>query len=410
MDAISRMLVEPAPPARPRRVGPSLDSSTEALPSLGSPMATERQSTVMSRPRIVQLQRSAGNAAVARLLASQPPTSRATVQRCGSISPDQCLCHDNDGTLSEADPPTAQRDGAQSSSSATAPPAPVSSGPAGTVPAVDADRERTMAEVKPLVDDAIASLGPAAQTVIPVPASQQPVAQTLQRTGRPVVQRDGGGAAAYHPEGGVVASIQLCYDLMNGDISLTGWIWAGAGYKTPFGWYGGYLFAEGTWNIMNVGGIVLPGVCEKPHEHERVSGSVGAGVAPFPVVIVPGQRAVFSQGGLEIGVLFTLHPVDRTADVELIGLLDVKKYLGPFGVAAAAAEAAAQRIAAGLGERVECGAGFDLSLAAHLCKAADPSTGILGYTANSLKLCGGGYIGCNINLSRTRTALPGGGH
>jgi hypothetical protein len=278
------------------------------------------------------------------------------------------------------------------------------------MPAGDADRERTLAEVKPLVDDAIASLGPAAQTVIRVPVTQQPVAQALQRTGMPVVQRDGGGAAAYHPEGGVVASIQFCYDLMTGDISLTGWIWAGAGYKTPFGWYGGYLFAEGTWNIGNIGGIVTPGVCVTPDEHERVSGSVGAGVAPFPLIITPGQRAVFSQGGLELGVLFTLHPADRTADVEIIGLLDVKNYLGPFGAAAAAAEAAARRIAAGLGERVECGAGFDLSLSAHLCKAADPSTGILGYTANSLKLCGGGFVGCNINLSRTRTALPGGGH
>ena len=41
---------------------------------------------------------------------------------------------------------------------------------------------------------------------------------------------------------------------------------------------------------------------------------------------------------------------------------------------------------------------------------ADPDSGILGYTATSLKLCGGGYIGCNVNLSRTRAELPGGGH
>jgi len=205
--------------------------------------------------------------------------------------------------------------------------------------------------------------------------------------------------------------VQLCYDVMTGDIELTGWIWAGAGYKTPFGWYGGYGFAEGRWRIGNVGGIVTPGMCETPNEHGgAISGSVGGGFAPFPVMITPGQRAVFAQGGIELGVLFTLHPLDRTADVEIIGLLDVKKYLGPFGAAAAAAEAAAQRIAAGLGQRVECGAGFDLSLSAHLCKAADPRTGILGYTANSLKLCGGGFIGCNINLSRTRSLLPGGGH
>lgn len=228
MDSTSQLLMQPAPPARPRRVGPDLDSSTAArdLQSLRSARATGRPSAAISPSGMVQLQRSAGNAAVAGLLASKSTASRTTVQRCGTIPPNQCPCHDNDDNSSEAEDtsteasaPTAQRDGVESSSSAAAPAAPQSFGPAGNRPACGADRERTLAGVKPPVDDAIASLGPAARTVISVPATKQPVAHTLQRTRIPVAQRDGGGPAAYHPEGGVVASIQLCKDLMNGDSS-----------------------------------------------------------------------------------------------------------------------------------------------------------------------------------------------
>ncbi|MGK5169056.1 hypothetical protein [Geodermatophilus sp. CPCC 205761] len=225
------------------------------------------------------------------------------------------------------------------------------------------------------------------------------------------VQRDGSGTSAFHPEGGLVASVQLCYDFMTGNVDLTGWAWAGAGYKTPYGWYGGYTFAELRLNVGNVGALLTPGRCASPQEpHGRVSADVGGGVALFPVVIVPGERVRFAKGGLEIGLLFTPHPAEGYADLEIIGLIDVKKYLGPFGVAAAAAEEAAKKLGEKFGQRVECGAGFDLSLSTRLCRAADPRAGILGYTANTLKLCGGGYIGCNINLSRSRPSLPGGGH
>jgi len=292
---------------------------------------------------------------------------------------------------------------------------------ASSDPAGQASRqEGTLAELKPLVDDAITAVGPAATTVLPVPVEtpadaplQAQRQASIQRQSDPVVQRDGGASTAYHPEGGLVASIQLCYDFMTGDIELVGWLWAGAGYKTPVGWYGAYTFVEGSWTVGNVGGLVTPGVCagrDQAEPHGRVGVHGGGGLAPFPVVIVPGERAHFAQGGFELGVLFTPHPSDWSADLEVIGLVDVKKYLGPFGAVAAAAEAAAQRIGAQFGQRVECGAGFDLSLSTHLCRAAEPSTGILGYTASSLKLCGGGFVGCAINLSHTRSALPGGGH
>ena len=355
--------------ARRRSRPPASLSPARAFP-LGSPAS------------ILALQRSAGNAAVQRHLA-----------RPGH--------------------PFVQRDGESATSDAPKADAPKASRRAGDVSAEEADREATFAEIRPLVEDAIAMLGPAAQTVIRVPPPKSAaVAQTVHDGSAPIVQRDGSGGARYHPEGGLVASVQLCYDLMTGEIELIGWIWAGAGYKTPFGWYGGFVFAEGRWPLGNVGAIVSPGVCRKPTEHhDGPGGSVGGGVAPFPVMLTPGKRAVFAKGGIELGILFSLTgDAERPATIEIIGLIDVKKYLGPFGVAAAAAEEAAKRIAAGLGQRVDCGAGFDLSLAAPLCKAADPNSGILGYTTDSLKLCGGGFIGCNINLSKSRAALPGGGH
>lgn len=268
------------------------------------------------------------------------------------------------------------------------------------------------------MDDAIAQVGPAATTVLPVPDAEAPgTALQAQRElyGAPVVQRSGGGdGVPYHPEGGVVGSVQFCYDWMTGDVQVVGWIWAGAGYKTPIGWYGAYVFGELDMTVANIGALLTAGVCASDHDagpdHSRVEAHGGGGVAPFPVVVTPGERARFSKGGLEIGLLLTVHPADRSADLEVIGLVDVKKYLGPFGAAAAAAEAAAQRIGQEFGQRVECGAGFDISASAHLCRAADPSSGLLGYTTNSLKLCGGGFIGCNINLSRNRGELPGGGH
>jgi hypothetical protein len=112
MDSTSQLLMQPAPPARPQRVGPDLDSSTaaQALPSPRSAGATVRPRTAIFPLGIVQLQRSAGNAAVARLLTSQSTVSRTTVQRCGSIPPDQCPCHDTDDTPTKAETPTAQRD------------------------------------------------------------------------------------------------------------------------------------------------------------------------------------------------------------------------------------------------------------------------------------------------------------
>jgi hypothetical protein len=364
----------------------------------------DRRAAEMAGRSVAFLQRSAGNRAVAQQLA---------VQRCGSIPADRCPCH-----------------GSESPEQVAAPAAPVqrdddpltSGGPPGAAsePAGQTSRQGgTLAELKPLVDDAIAAVGPGATTVLPVPveapadASLQAQRQaSVQRHSDPVVQRDGGASTAYHPEGGLIASVQLCYDFMTGAIELVGWLWAGAGYKTPFGWYGAYTFVEGSWTIGNVGALITPGVCagRDQAEHGRVGIHGGSGFALFPVVILPGQRVHFAQAGFELGVLFTPHPSDWSADLEVIGLVDVKKYLGPFGAIAAAAEAAAQRIGAEFGQRVECGAGFDLSLSAHLCRAADPASGILGYTASSLKLCGGGFVGCAINLSRTRSALPGGGH
>lgn len=404
-----------------QRAGKRAGADGPAVTGAPVPAPRTRSRLALSPQSALALQRSAGNSAVTRHL---------MVQRCGAVPPDQCPCHDNDASSPApvqrlSGTPVVQRDDAPPTPETA--PAPVSTAGPG-----DTHQVGDLAALKPLVDDAIAAVGPAATTVVPVPeqpgndapADLQATPESAATTGRPVglsaqrlpdgtvVQRDGKSSSTpYHPEGGLVGSVQFCYDWMTGDLSLTGWLWAGVGYKTPFGWYGAYTFAEASWNVGNIGPLLTPGTCAVADApHGAVAAHAGAGVALFPVIITPGERARFSKGGLEIGLLITLHPSTRSADLEVIGLLDVKKYLGPFGAAATAVEAAARRLGEEFGQRVECGAGFDLSLSAHLCQAADPNAGILGYTANSLKLCGGGYIGCNINLSRNRSSLPGGGH
>jgi hypothetical protein len=51
--------------------------------------------------------------------------------------------------------------------------------------------------------------------------------------------------------------------------------------------------------------------------------------------------------------------------------------------------------------------GFALSGNVHLCKSV-PGGGIAGITSDSAKICGGGYVGCGIGLSKNKAELPKG--
>ena len=418
----------------------------------------------MSPAVVLGLQRAVGNHAVTQMLGRRTSSTSEVPGRCpcgGLLPPGQTECEScraarvhgsgpadvattsaptgfrstevepatSDGPIAAAvDAPEGMIQRQRHGLPAPADPAPTTA-PGGPAPTDMAE----MRNVKRVVDELIELMGPAATTVIPVPehllgsdaiaatptptptpeqsVSAWPAGAPLQRS---VVPETGGKAGAIHPEAGVVGSVQACYDLMTGKFEVIAWIWAGAGIKTPYGWYGAYGFIEGELFAGNFGPVMQAGACDTTcdpvKEEKRLSAHAGVGGGLFPIDIKPGNRAVFSKGGIEIGVLVTPNFGTCSLDVELIGLFDVKKYFGPAGAAAALAEQGAKKLGEQFGQRVECGAGFDLSVTAHLCRAANPNDGILGYTTDSIKLCGGGFVGCNINLSRNRALLPGGGH
>lgn len=271
------------------------------------------------------------------------------------------------------------------------------------------------AEVGAKVDAIIAAMGSTATTVIPYsppavaanePSAGAPTAQTaalpdvVQRSGALAsLQRSGGGGAS--GEGGVVGSAQICYNLCSGEVSLVGWLWAGAGVKLWGGWYGAYYFWEGSRVIGQLDHLTC-GTCSAAcgGGHEKGSKESGWGLGGFPVVVKPGDWARFKKLGLEVGLLITPHSF-CDADLEVIALFDLLEYVPSFKPPLTAAEKAA----AVLGIHLECGLGIDVSGSVHLCKDDQGHT-----TADNAKVCAGAFIGCGVGLSHDKGSLPGGQH
>lgn len=287
-------------------------------------------------------------------------------------------------------------------------------------PAIEVD----LATARMLVREFNDRLGPYATHVIPFPDEPALIASVAEETGGEqtssviqafaapggnavLLQRAGGGKVPW--EAGVVGSLQVCYDLCSGDVSLIGWIWGGAGIETRFGWYGAYLFAEQEFYKGNPGlGKLDCGTCD---EHCRSAGEHsgpdwGAGFAGFPVVIKSGEWANIKKAGLEVGFLITPRS-SCDADVEAIALLDLLPYLGPVGTAVSKFTVAANEVAERFGTKVECQLGIAISGSVHLCKSV-PGGGIMGITSDKAKVCGGGYAACGLGLSHDKGALPGG--
>jgi hypothetical protein len=131
---------------------------------------------------------------------------------------------------------------------------------------------------------------------------------------------------------------------------------------------------------------------------------MGRGVAGFPVVIKPEEKAEVKSLGFELGALLTPHSL-TDANLEIILLVVVTQFLGPVGAAVKRAEGWVNTWASKLGVKVECGVGLDFSGDVHLCKSV-PGGGIAGITSDSAKVCDGGYVGCNINLPHDPASLP----
>jgi hypothetical protein len=291
-----------------------------------------------------------------------------------------------------------------------------------SVPRIGPAIEVDLATGRTLVREFNGRLGPYATHVIPFPDEPALIASVAEETGGEqtssviqafaapggdaVLQRAGGGRVPW--EAGVVGSLQVCYDLCSGEVSLIGWIWGGAGIETRLGWYGAFLFAEQEFYKGNPGlGKLDCGTCDAHcHRAEEHGGGPdwGAGFAGFPVVIKPGEQARIAKAGLEVGFLITPRSL-CDADVEVIALLDLLQYLGPVGAAVSKFAAAATEVAERFGTKVECQLGIDISGSVHLCKSV-PGGGIMGVTADKAKVCGGGYAACGLGLSHEKSALP----
>jgi hypothetical protein len=218
----------------------------------------------------------------------------------------------------------------------------------------------------------------------------------------------------YHPEGGVVGSLQLCYDLCTAQLSLIGWIWAGGGVEVDYGffggkqWYGAYVFAERDFGHTTLDFMprLQCGRCEPACSPEHAETEWGGGIAGFPMVLRAGERKELRAAGIEVGALIS----ERTscdADLEVIALVDLTAYIPPpYGIAIRHAIDLVERLGDRIGVHIECGAGIDLSGTVHLCQSV-PGGGILGITSDSAQICFGGFFGCNVGLPHEKTALPG---
>jgi hypothetical protein len=239
-------------------------------------------------------------------------------------------------------------------------------------------------------DEAVASYEPPEQSIATWPAGKQMIQRSI----------------LHMLEGGFVGSLQLCYDFCKGQLSVVGWIWAGLGIVTP-GLFGGkkfrgaYVFAEkefGSWDFPDL--KVNCGTCPKECATSEHTGHWGFGGANFPINLKPGEKKKLGLAGIEVGLLVSPHSA-CDADIEVIALIDLTKYLGPVGAAVSAAAKGISAWTKKYGLEVECGVGVDISGAIHVCRDG------LALKADSAKVCGGGYVGCGIGLEHEKSALPG---
>ena len=280
----------------------------------------------------------------------------------------------------------------------------------------------TETQARAIVSDYIAALGPLGAKTFPFPpdlvASADPSpAPSVSVQTWPAQRMLMRSSSAFKLEAGFVGALQLCYDLCSGDLSVNGWVWAGGGVasKGLFGgesWWGAYVFAEkefGKWHLDFMP-LLNCGTCEpKCASQDDGKTDYGAGIAGFPIVLKPGEKKSLKQAGIEVGALITPRIGRCSADLELVVLIDLTKYLGPVGAAVKSGQDLLNKWAKEAGEEIDCGVGAVISGTLHLCKSV-PGGGIAGITSDSALLCGGGYVGCALGLSHDKASLPGGGH
>jgi hypothetical protein len=318
--------------------------------------------------------------------------------------------------------PSAQADGVPTSTdatpTATTNPAPKSgmSDQSHLKPAVSVDEDTA----KKYAAAAIRVLGPYGATIVQPPSPLVASNDLTNAPGQQVqtwpAQRMLMRESKFKLEVGFVGALQLCYDLCTGELSVNGWVWVGGGYAGPGllggeSFYGAYAFYEkefGKWKLDFMPRLAC-GTCDPACQRKDSDGDeFAAGITGFPVVIKPGEKAELKQAGIEAGVLLTPHS-SCDADLEVIVLIDLTRYLGPVGAAVKTWQDELNRLAKADGLEFDCGVGVAGSGTFHLCKSA-PGGGLMGITCDSALLCVGGYVGCAVGVGHDKASLPGGGH
>jgi hypothetical protein len=208
-------------------------------------------------------------------------------------------------------------------------------------------------------------------------------------------------AALAKVHGGVVGSLQICWDCLTGEASFKGWIWAGAGYEAPvIGWVGGYWFGEKTWWQGNAGKWFEAGTCAPGCEPSKSMTETGFGVAGFPIDIKPKQKASVTKVGVEVGALLTPHSF-CDADLEFIALFNVLGYLGPVGAVLIKAVTGLNTLTKD-SPHFSLEAGIDISATFHLCRGANSLMAV-----SNADFCGGGFIGAGVGLSHEKNENHG---
>ena len=267
---------------------------------------------------------------------------------------------------------------------------------------------------------AIRVLGPYGATIVqppsPLVASNDLTSAPGQQVQTWPAQRMLMRESKFKLEVGFVGALQLCYDLCTGELSVNGWVWVGGGYAGPGllggeSFYGAYAFYEkefGKWKLDFMPRLAC-GTCDPACQRKDSDGDeFAAGITGFPVVIKPGEKAELKQAGIEAGVLLTPHS-SCDADLEVIVLIDLTRYLGPVGAAVKTWQDELNRLAKADGLEFDCGVGVAGSGTFHLCKST-PGGGLMGITSDSALLCIGGYVGCAVGVGHDKASLPGGGH
>lgn len=169
--------------------------------------------------------------------------------------------------------------------------------------------------------------------------------------------------------GGVVGSIQLSYNVCQGNVTLNGWVWVGVGFEFDDTWVGASAYYQGnplkTWSVPP---LFKCGKCANCCDKAEAAGLQWAAGA-F-------KGGLFNSPIIEGGLLFT--PGSKCdGSVEGIVLINLINYL-PGG-------ALLTRAASLVGGKAE--AGVQVNVDVHLCVGKHG-----GIVIDSASIGGGGYI------------------